>query len=535
MALLSTNFTYQNQSGSTTTVNLRQLWQDQVTAMGLKYRVEFGPSGSNPALIPSTGVSFTTYTTGTTGIVGYRDANGYQVVSNLPIWMDAHASYCLYSDRQPCMNDSLVWDADKTGNDTPAEEIAWQGLAQATTAIQAGIPDLVTWAARNRLNYVFSWTGAGSSTAETTSAGMSVRSMSKDEDPANGNNAGELHNHVVSKKSSTYAALSAHMMAAGYLSPAIDKSLFTTTRLSIMDKALEATFNYTDTNGTKHSVLSTYNGVERFDFTGWPSGYIGDCRWDSSWYPFCNWTGDRANITERGDTASQIDLYRSWVLWYFYKGIDETRATEWYNRLDGTIYNDLSSHVNTLDPDRVWYTKDEQGKIYDECGVDPWTNQGNACVLARRYEYERLRWIKDIGQFAFFANLFSNDAYDLLIGQRSNVNIQAKVCYDSNQNGTCDGGEQVLPNVSVYFYKDRTMDGLTADDDFGWNPVNTDANGIATFAWHNMPAGRYYVKVDITDPDLQGHTTPTGPHPRAYEIYPPISYNNPGVLQLGFR
>ncbi len=86
--------------------------------------------------------------------------------------------------------------------------------------------------------------------------------------------------------------------------------------------------------------------------------------------------------------------------------------------------------------------------------------------------------------------------------------VWADVNGDANQTG-----ESSLPNVTVYLYWDKNGDGVLDASDVLVQTAVTDS-ASANYTFNNLPAGKYLVKVDTSDPDL-----PTGYSPTTADVY----------------
>ncbi len=84
--------------------------------------------------------------------------------------------------------------------------------------------------------------------------------------------------------------------------------------------------------------------------------------------------------------------------------------------------------------------------------------------------------------------------------------IGDEVFLDNNGNGVYDAGDQYLPQVTVYLYRDANGNGLADPTELVGTAV-TDANG--RYLFEDLPPGNYIVIVDTADPDLPAGTVPT--------------------------
>lgn len=90
----------------------------------------------------------------------------------------------------------------------------------------------------------------------------------------------------------------------------------------------------------------------------------------------------------------------------------------------------------------------------------------------------------------------------------SGANIGDTLFVDWNGNGTQDSGEEGIPNINVYLYRNTDNDGQVDADDTLLETAVTGTNGDYLFT--NYPAGSYLVVVDSGDPDFPGGYVPTG-------------------------
>lgn len=93
--------------------------------------------------------------------------------------------------------------------------------------------------------------------------------------------------------------------------------------------------------------------------------------------------------------------------------------------------------------------------------------------------------------------------------QSNTSSIGDTLYYDLDADSLQDVGEDGIPNVTVWLYRDLDRDG-TIDE--GVDPLyaTTSTNANGSYLFSNLPAGSYVVKVDTTDPDFPSDVTPTG-------------------------
>ncbi|MFM8272026.1 MAG: SdrD B-like domain-containing protein [Gemmata sp.] len=108
-------------------------------------------------------------------------------------------------------------------------------------------------------------------------------------------------------------------------------------------------------------------------------------------------------------------------------------------------------------------------------------------------------------------------AYDFGYRRSGTSSIGDAVFYDADGNGLKGFAEGGIPNVTVRLYEDLNATGvLESGFDVFVAATVTDANGGYTFG--NLPAGRYIVEVDETDPQFPANVTATGTSPLAVNL-----------------
>ncbi|MGH2500837.1 MAG: SdrD B-like domain-containing protein, partial [Candidatus Limnocylindria bacterium] len=83
-------------------------------------------------------------------------------------------------------------------------------------------------------------------------------------------------------------------------------------------------------------------------------------------------------------------------------------------------------------------------------------------------------------------------------------------------NGSQDGGESGIANVSVSLYYDLDGDGVLDATDTAWGTTTTNGSGIYTFS--ALPDGKYIVVVDQNDADLPAGWTNTNAIERTVDL-----------------
>jgi len=87
--------------------------------------------------------------------------------------------------------------------------------------------------------------------------------------------------------------------------------------------------------------------------------------------------------------------------------------------------------------------------------------------------------------------------------------IGDRVWLDQNGDSLQTTGEVGISGITVWLYWDTNSNGFLDDSDVLLLTTETSGTGASNYDFTNLPAGNYIVKVDVTDIDLAGNTTPT--------------------------
>ncbi len=121
------------------------------------------------------------------------------------------------------------------------------------------------------------------------------------------------------------------------------------------------------------------------------------------------------------------------------------------------------------------------------------------------------------GTFALVAGDIKG-AYDFGYALAGTGSIGDQVFYDWNRNNVMDPGDEGIPNVTVNLYQDVNYNGVY---DVGVDPLvqTTSTNSGGIYGFSNLPAGRFFVQVDQTDPDFLANVSPSTTNPANILLY----------------